>query len=152
MSRRYKTEAEFVRYLSGKLKKEHADVQRLESHTTGVGIPDMFIQGYGEDLFVEVKNVPNKTLNDSFKIPWRPGQIAWFYRYVLAHRCVKCGYTICAVADGVIIFKMTEDMIAVANWNNDFSFLKKDCWKDVTCFNWKQFTQLKLFKFLITEK
>ena len=43
----YKTEAEFSKALTARLRKEHIRVTRIESHGTGNGIPDMFVDGRG---------------------------------------------------------------------------------------------------------
>ena len=48
-------EKEFVKYLIDKLSSEGAECSRIETPATGVGIPDMFIQGAGDDLFIEAK-------------------------------------------------------------------------------------------------
>lgn len=100
----YKTEAEFSRSLSAKLKEKHMDVTRIESHSTGNGIPDMFVQGLGWDTFLELKNKPKDTVIErSHKINWRPGQQAWMLTYFMKHAKQKCCLTIQACSDGLLI-------------------------------------------------
>ena len=101
----YKTEAEFSKALSAKLKKAGIDVTRIESHGTGNGIPDMFIQCGGWDTFLELKNKPKSWAHVSakHKIDWRPGQQAWLYNYYLKHAKRRCCLTIQACSNGLLI-------------------------------------------------
>lgn len=100
----FSTEKDFARSLSAKLKKHGYNVTRLESHSTGNGIPDMFVQGHGKDIFLELKNCPKvSVLNQYIKIPYRPGQVAWMYDYYLCHLKKKWCKTVIALCDGYLI-------------------------------------------------
>lgn len=81
------TEKEWSKELADKLREKGCFVQRIESGSTGRGIPDMFvIHKYCEPIWIEnkiatvSKNTIEKIKNGitcSVKIPWRPGQLAW---------------------------------------------------------------------------
>lgn len=103
------SEHDFSRSLSGKLTKQGYDVTKLESHDTQVGIPDLFVQGFGKDLFIELKAIdkvwePTK----SYKIPWRPGQQPWAYRYLRAHANNKCTLTVVKFTNELIVIPMIK--------------------------------------------
>ena len=96
---KYKSEAAFSKTLITKLNKAGFDVTRIESHSTVRGIPDMFIQGYGMDAWLELKN----SYSD-----WRPGQLQWHYTYFLKHDKKKCVLTLRSVDAGIIFYAMTS--------------------------------------------
>ena len=100
----YKSEAEFSKSLSGRLKQFNFDVTRLESHGTSVGIPDMFVQGHGFDFFLELKNK---------KLEYRPGQKAWHYNYFLRHGREKCVLTVISKSNGIRIVP------GIKNWTGN---------------------------------
>ena len=104
----YDTEAAFSRSLSSKLAHAGLYVQRLESHGTGNGIPDMFIMGHGFDCFLELKNSNKKGSGDRICVPWRPGQQAWMHSYYFAHECKKCCVTLMSINSGVVVIPMTK--------------------------------------------
>ena len=102
-------EAEFARSLLARLKKSGFVVTRIESHGTGNGIPDMFVQGHGNDFWLELKY--DKQLKPDrlhIKVQWRPGQVAWMYEYFLAHSQVKCCLTVVGCPDGCYIIRMSK--------------------------------------------
>ena len=100
----FSSEANFARSLSAKLKKHGYNVTRLESHSTGNGIPDMFVQGKGKDVFLELKNCPKLSVfNQYIKIPYRPGQVAWMYDYYLYHSKKKWCKTVIALCNGYLV-------------------------------------------------
>lgn len=100
-------EAEFSRSLSGLLHKAGLDVVRIESGSTGCGIPDMFVQGHGTDFWLELKSDDRLSINDKvIKVQWRPGQIPWALTYYQRHRCKKCVLTVVKVSDGIILIPM----------------------------------------------
>lgn len=105
----YATENDFSKALTNKLSKLGMRAIRFESHGTGNGIPDMFVDGYGFDIFIELKNDKKASINDKvIKVQWRPGQQAWMYEYFLKHRHSKCCLTIIACIDGWFIIPMTK--------------------------------------------
>ena len=102
-------EAEFARSLSGRLKKSGFVVTRIESHGTGNGIPDMFVQGHGDDFWLELKYDKNlKPDKLHVKVQWRPGQVAWMYEYFLTHSRVKCCLTVVGCPDGCYVIRMSK--------------------------------------------
>lgn len=102
----YNTEYNFSKAFCSKLKKAGMFVTRIESHGTGNGIPDLFVAGVGWDCWVELKNMPDKSIYSKvLTVPWRPGQIPWALQYfntVCTHNCL----TIVACCDGVVIIPM----------------------------------------------
>lgn len=104
----YRTEAEFSKALTTRLKREHIRVTRIESHGTGNGIPDMFVDGRGVDTFLELKNDPTHSINSkNIKVAWRPGQKAWMLEYFRKHVIKNC-LTLVACKDGITIIPMVE--------------------------------------------
>lgn len=80
------------------------DCTRIESHGTGVGIPDLFVQGFGWDCWIELKCDMKQSIDQvMFKVPWRPGQQAWMMRYFTAHNKNKCCITIMKVKGGMML-------------------------------------------------
>ena len=117
----YDTENDFSTFLTTKLSKLGMRVTRLESHGTSNGIPDMFVDGYGFDTFVELKNDKKHSIKDKvIKVQWRPGQQPWMYEYFLKHRHSKCCLTVVACTDGWFVIPMTQIFInnTVHNANN----------------------------------
>lgn len=114
----YKSEADFVRSLSARLKQFNFDVTRVESHGTTNGIPDMFVQGHGFDFWIEAKNK---------KLEYRPGQVAWHYNYFLRHGRNKCVLTLIAAKPHLIIVP------GIKVWqNNKPDFAWYIDWKDLS--------------------
>ena len=102
-------EALFSKSLSGKLKREGFDVIRIESHDTGNGIPDMFIQGFGYDFWVELKSDPKLKPNlNKIKVDWRPGQQAWALNYYYMHVKYKQTLTLVKASEGYYIVPMIQ--------------------------------------------
>lgn len=103
-------EAEFSRSLIQYLKGFGYNTTRIESHGTGNGIPDMFVQGHGTDFWLELKADNKLSVNDKvITVQWRPGQIAWMYNYYIFHRGNKCCLTIIKVSNGMFIIPMTKN-------------------------------------------
>lgn len=78
----YKNENEFVVALVKELRKRGAFVQRLESHGTGVGIPDIWFAWRGMQVFVECKH--RKSLPKDPSKMLGKGQQAWHTNYTKA--------------------------------------------------------------------
>ncbi len=102
----YSTERNFSATFCSRLEKAGMFVTHIESHGTGNGIPDLFVTGTGWDCWIELKNMPDKSIYSKvLTVPWRPGQVAWMFRYfntICTHNCL----TIVACCDGVIIIPM----------------------------------------------
>lgn len=70
------TEAQYSKGLSKFLKHHGFFVQRIESGTTGAGIPDIFcITPNKKPLWIELKCIQPGTKN----IPWHGYQLQWLY-------------------------------------------------------------------------
>ena len=103
----YRTEAAFSKALIARLNKEHIRTTRIESPSTGVGIPDLYVDGRGVDTFLELKNDPKHSIfAKTIKVAWRPGQTAWMFEYFCKHTTKNC-LTLVACCDGIIIIPMT---------------------------------------------
>lgn len=103
------TEAEFSRKFIKKLNIAGYQVTRVESHGTSVGIPDMFVQGHGHDLWIELKVLDKEWEYDKkYKIPWRPGQQAWAAQYHRMHAANRCTLTVIRFTNGVYVIPMND--------------------------------------------
>lgn len=105
----YVNEQAFSKALCARLKKEGFMVQRMETHGTGVGVPDIYAIGHGFDVWLELKvHETNSIFMDKVKVPWRPGQQAWHlaYRSHMLHK--RCGLTLMSCKDGVIVVPMDQ--------------------------------------------
>ena len=74
-------------------------IQRIESGTTGKGIPDIYaVSPTGVALWLELKRVHH---NKGFEevIPWRPGQQAWLNGIT---RRKQLAYTLVAFNDCIV--------------------------------------------------
>lgn len=73
----YRNESSFSRALVASLRRQKWFVQRIESGTTGKGIPDIYaISPKGQAMWLELKVIPGKETQRLY-IPWRPGQQSW---------------------------------------------------------------------------
>lgn len=63
-------------------KKTNSLFQRIESGTTGLGIPDAFFRTKESEGWIELKEItwPYKE-HTIIKIPFRPGQYPWLIKY-----------------------------------------------------------------------
>lgn len=115
----WESEQKFSRALIKRLKNEGFICNRLETHGTLNGMPDMFVQGNGMDTFIELKNMKNVYVNDErLKVSWRPGQVAWatVYRNTHMHSAngfdiTKCSWTFIGCSDGVIALPMWSNFM-----------------------------------------
>ena len=96
-------EKDFVNKIRGKLKKENSRSYCIETGTTIVGFPDLFVMTGLDDYLIEVK-ITNKKLSAEMVIPWRPGQQAWMLEYYLRHKRCKNAWTFVMTADKHYIF------------------------------------------------
>lgn len=104
----YRTEADFSRALKAKLVKAGYEVSRVESHGTSVGFPDMYVQGFGDDFWLELKNDSKLTGTKSITVKWRPGQQAWHNTYYHRHYGHKQVVTLISGAEGVYVVRMCK--------------------------------------------
>lgn len=77
---KYKNEAMFSRAVCEELRKKGYFVQRIESHETGKGIPDIYaISPTGQAVWIELKRAHKNSPVVEDKVQWRPGQQAWLH-------------------------------------------------------------------------
>lgn len=130
----YINESAFKKALIAKLKKSGLDTVCIESHGTGNGIPDMFVQGYGKDFWIEVKNDKTSLFTSGYKVKWRPGQQAWMLNYLKRHLNEKNGVTIIAFADGYAVVRhvkfFAENFVDFTD-PNTIALFTKDQWSKV---------------------
>lgn len=115
----WESEQKFSRYLIQRLKDEGFVCNRIETHGTINGMPDMFVQGHGIDTFIELKNMKKVSVNDErFKVPWRPGQVAWATVYRNTHTynvngfdITRCSWTFIGCNDGIIALPMWSNFM-----------------------------------------
>lgn len=144
---RYKSEAVFSSVIANKLTKAGYSVVRIESHSTGNGIPDMFVQGRGDDFWLELKN-SNKADTSKVSVAWRPGQQAWSHTYYTKHR-TKWVVTLMSGKDGVYIISMNT----IYN-NNEVVEPWFISWKDfdeLSCYNVARLLYIASREFVIKD-
>jgi hypothetical protein len=133
----FESESKFSSWLTGVFNKTGFDVTRIESHGTGNGIPDMFVQGVGRDMWIELKNEPHvdcpaqcdyKTAVP-LHVKWRPGQQAWARAYILNH-VIKSTLTIVALNKGFAIIPMYKQSFKdnYVDWSSIFYTERIDPW------------------------
>jgi hypothetical protein len=93
-------------------------VQRIESGMTSVGIPDLFLAGVANHLWVELKNLPKKALKDTIQIPFRAGQQGWAHEYRAATN--KDVLVCVALKDCIIVLPMYK------YFNHNFVSISRD--------------------------
>lgn len=75
-----KNEAAFSEKLSRALRDYGVMIQRIESGSTGLGIPDTYVRTSKKSLWMELKNMYFPvTIN--LVVPFRPGQYGWLKRH-----------------------------------------------------------------------
>lgn len=115
----WENEQKFSHYLIGRLKNEGFMCNRIETHGTLNGMPDMFVHGHGMDTFIELKNMKKVSVNDErLKVSWRPGQVAWatIYRNTHMHNVngfdiTRCSWTFIGCSDGIIALPMCSNFM-----------------------------------------
>lgn len=105
----YVNEQAFSKALCARLKKEAFMVQRMETHGTGVGVPDIYAVGHGFDVWLELKvHETNSIFMNKVKVPWRPGQQAWHFAYMSHMLYNRRVLTLMSCKDGVIVVPMNQ--------------------------------------------
>lgn len=115
----WESEQKFSHYLIGRLKNEGLICNRIESHGTLNGMPDMFVQGNGIDTFIELKNMKKVSVSDErLKVSWRSGQVAWATVYRNNHKynvngfdITRCSWTFIGCSDGIIALPMWSNFM-----------------------------------------
>lgn len=77
--RKYANEAAFAKALCKRLRNLSWFVQRIESGSTGRGIPDLYVVSpLGIAYWLELKRVKKEFFKNGYvEVPWRPGQQLW---------------------------------------------------------------------------
>lgn len=149
-------EKQFEKYVANKLKQCNFNTVRVETGATGVGFPDMFVQGNGDDYFIEFKVAAGSIYNGNWKINWRPGQLAWHANYERSHvknktaiyekyTAIKHAWTFVGLTDGMLLIR--------SDTCNEFMFstnIVTDDMPQVFVFNKTKFSKLNLARFLQT--
>lgn len=95
-----RNEAAFSTAITKVLKEKKWFVQRIESGTTGRGIPDLYaVSPRGEAIWIELKRIHMRIYRNRpsyINVTWRPGQQNWLNR---VHRYNQKAMTIIAFDD-----------------------------------------------------
>jgi hypothetical protein len=103
----YKSERAFSRAVTTVLGQHNIYYQRIESATTGVGIPDLYVIHKKNHIWIELKNMPfDKLSSTRWVIPWRKGQQAWAQKYKKASD--RYVVTVVALNNGYLFIPMTK--------------------------------------------
>lgn len=143
----YKTESHFKHAVISRLNKANAFVTNIESHGTGVGIPDTYVCGAGYDCWLEFKNDSDQYIsNKKFKVPYRPGQLAWHDEYHF--RTTKYVVTLMSVADGVLLLRGSGRLAQImVSSSNKISEEYKHLYK-ITDEDWRKLNINRLLKIM----
>ena len=100
----YRNEAAFSKAVCAHLRKQNWFVQRIETGSTGRGVPDIYaINPARQAMWLELKRVHIAIKGrHQIVVPWRPGQQAWL------HQVTKMGQiaiTLIACNDFIVIAK-----------------------------------------------
>lgn len=142
----YKSENHFKQSVVRRLRDNGAFVTNIESHDTGVGIPDTYVRGVGYDCWIEFKNDSDQHIsNKKFKIPYRPGQLAWHAEYHL--HTAKYVVTLMSVADGVLLLRGSGKLAQLMAGSNRISKDYKHLYK-ITDEDWRKLNIHKLLRIM----
>ena len=111
----YVNEHHFSRGLCARLENNGVFVTKVETGSTLQGVPDLFIQAKGGDLWIELK-IMHKGYRpgECLEFPWRAGQQAWHMEYYRRHNKKKAVLTLMALPCGEFALHWLEQ-INVAN-------------------------------------
>ena len=144
----WKTEKDFGQMIMNKLKQEGAKCMRIESASTITGCPDLWVQGAGDDFFIELKNRNDLSLDKGdYRVPWRQGQQAWAQMYHACHTrritddavSRKFSWTFMGCSDGMLAIRMSR-------YHEDSSINHHDF--DLFMFSYEQIKDTNFIEFL----
>lgn len=94
---KYRNEAAFSKALVAHLRKQNWFVQRIETGSTGKGVPDIYaVAPEGTAIWIELKRVHLCAKGRHFmEIPWRPGQQAWLHTVQKMYKQPVCTLVAC---------------------------------------------------------
>ena len=115
---KYANEAAFSKAVCSHLRKQNWFVQRIETGSTGRGVPDIYaVAPTGQAIWLELKRVHKTAKGRHYlEIPWRPGQQAWLHTVAKSYKQI-C-YTLCACDDCILQishFKIYQNNIVKLN-------------------------------------
>jgi hypothetical protein len=103
----YRSEADFSAALIRALKGCCPFIQRIESGTTGKGIPDLYLRFPKREVWVELKNDRYASIYGAeYMVDWRRGQQAWHLEYF--HASGLPVITVVAMRDGFVFIPLRE--------------------------------------------
>lgn len=122
----YNTEREFVTAFLKHCKSQGIYTMRIETARTINGCPDAWIQGAGDDFWIEFKNITatSSEAHSQVVVPWRPGQQAWFRLYTVNHttaKQAKFGWTVVAIDNEIWFIRMDKVYTSNVVNSNDSS-------------------------------
>lgn len=108
----YQTEKDFSKAVMSALRRLGFTCIRIESASTISGMPDLYVMGYGDDYFIELKNTKrNAPEPGTYKVAWRPGQQGWAAVYKAHHASIigtKHSWTVQAFNDKIHCIRMDQ--------------------------------------------
>lgn len=108
----YQTEKDFGKAVMNAFKRLGFTCIRIESASTISGMPDLYVMGYGDDYFIELKNTKrNAPEPGTYKVAWRPGQQGWAAAYKMHHTTIartKHSWTLQAFNDKIHCIRMDQ--------------------------------------------
>lgn len=110
------SEAKLSRDVCSFLRKNGFFYQRIESASTGVGIPDLVIVVKGGCIFVELKDTSNYFTGSDIHVDWRVGQVSWAYNYFV--HSGKTTFTLLRSGDGCYLIPMKKRYTNVVSKND----------------------------------
>lgn len=128
---KYKNEAAFSKSLVKALRAKYWFVQRIETGTTGRGVPDIYaISPKFTPIWLELKRVHQSLgARERAKIPWREGQQSWLY--TVCRQFAYMSYPLCAFDDCVLQIKhdviWKDDVVEAAKCRRYFSIGELIC-------------------------
>lgn len=137
----WNTEKEFGKCVMAALKLAGYSCMRIESASTITGCPDLWVQGKGNDYFIELKNVKVQErpaecdMNTAapLRVSWRQGQQGWAIQYAKAHQkvldtVIRCKYswTFVGMRNCVVAIRMRHTFNSnLVEWNDPDVFVLK---------------------------
>lgn len=105
----YRNEAAFSKALVTAMRNKGIFVQRIESGSTGRGVPDIYCIIGETPLWIELKRVRRNSTR-YVEVPWRPGQQAWLNEVT---RRGQLAFTLCCFNNCIV--KIPHDIIYKQN-------------------------------------
>ena len=98
---RLRSESELRQGLTKGLRAHHVIATPIESGTTGLGIPDLYIRTTKVSAWAELKHI-RQPFTYPFVVPFRPGQHAWLTQH---HRLGGVSLLIMSTPTDIFVFK-----------------------------------------------